>query len=153
MDPKKRPSHSAVTGVILGLCLGLLNAAGWTAFIRSSVPLDVELPGVYDPRPPQTQLKDGHYLVDLDTCSHCPRFALLNRGVLGGYAPIHYELLAALNAPALYATAGESLRFGVRIVRPMPFFLLSSLQWIALGYLAYWWRTKRLQRGEAKASG
>lgn len=121
----------------VGMCLALLNGAAWSAFLRSVTPLSAELPGVYAPPPESMRLAEGRLDVNLDTCADCPEYALLGKGVMGFYAPLHLKLLWWVNAPALWLAANETLRYGVRVVRPWLFFPLASLQWIVLGYVGY----------------
>lgn len=121
----------------VGACLALLNGVAWSVFLRSATPLSVELPGVYAPPPEAIRLEQGRLEVQLDTCADCPEYALLGKGVMGLYAPLHLKLLWWANAPALRLAAHETLRYGVRVVRPWLFFPLASLQWIALGYVGY----------------
>lgn len=109
----------------------VLNAVGWVWFVRSFVPLDVEMP----------ELRQAHATGEAPPV-HCPRFSLMNRGVAGGYAPIQFELLASTNAVPLFLAARETLPYGIRVVDPLLFAVFATLQWIGLGiaccYLWYW---------------
>src|SRR5687767_4564683 len=99
----------------IGLTLVLVNLAAWSLAVFLSQPLDEELPGVYQAWSPPT---GPGIAFESRSCSHCPRFALMNRAVL---APDHsppFQLLAATNLPALWVAGGERVRYGVLVVKP-----------------------------------
>lgn len=129
-------------GVGLGLLAAVLNGVCWVWFVRTFVPLDVELPEAFRQEEPATQEEDGDLVVRGDEfCMHCPRFSLMNRGVLGGYAPVHFELLALSNVIPLFLSARETLRYEIRVVNPVWFAIWASLQWIVGGIaVAYLWQ-------------
>lgn len=116
----------------LGIVLAVLNLLAWATFVRYAMPLETEFPGVRESSPVAPQ---GSQTYDLNTCSHCPMFALLDRGILGGYWALPYELLGYANLPALFLSSVERLRFGIRAVDPKLFFGLASVQWYVVGWL------------------
>jgi hypothetical protein len=124
-------------GLVVGVVLAALNGVAWAAFLHTATtPISVELPGVYGP-PPTMSSSEGRLDVGVEGCADCPSYVLLDRGVMSSWAPLHLKALWWANGPALWLASHERLRYGVRVVRPALFFVFSSLQWIAIGYVGY----------------
>ena len=120
-------------GLLVGVGLAALNAFAWLLYLQTAGPITTALPDLYGRAVPAI-VQPGGLQMGLDECADCPSYSLLNRGVMGGGTPAHGRLLSWANAPALRLASGERLRYGVRVVRPARFFVLSSVQWIVIGY-------------------
>lgn len=127
----------------VGIVLVVLNLLAWAAFVRSTPPLETELPGLTRP---EAVAEPGSQRFDLNACSHCPIFVMLDRGILGGYWSLPYELLGYANLSGLLLASRERLRFGIRVVDPRIFFALASLQWYVVGWVFQSWRRKLASR-------
>jgi len=133
----------------VGVVLAVLNVLAWVAFVRSTVPLETEFPGLTRSAP---LAEPGSQRYDLNACSHCPMFVMLDRGILGGYWSLPHELLGYANLPGLLLASRERLRFGIRVVDPRIFFPLASLQWYVVGWVFQSWRRKLVTRTQGNNS-
>lgn len=133
----------------VGIVLVVLNLLAWAAFVGSTLPLETELPAVTRP---ESVAEPGSQRFDLNACSHCPMFVMLDRGILGGYWSLPNELLGYANLPGLLLASRERLRFGIRVVDPRVFFPLASLQWYVVGWVFQSWRRKLATRTRGTSS-
>ena len=114
----------------VGLVLVVANLCAWGILLMTSPPIDQDLPDYASV--PRGSSGTG---LTFESCSHCPRYVVFNRGVLSGaYAP-YFELLGWANVAALRGAAGEQLRYGIRVVSPGPFLIYASVQWFLAGWL------------------
>jgi hypothetical protein len=147
----KRPVKSrSLRALLMGAGLASANLLAWAVAIEGSMPIDVELPGVYAGRPwedVQEEARKGVGVI-LDECVNCPRYAVLNRGVLGEDS-LSLALLGTANALPLWLGAERRLRYGVRWVEPGVFAVSASLQWLIVGACLSLYHSRRRRRQPA----
>jgi hypothetical protein len=130
----------------LGLALSGLNLIAWAVVVLSAPPLSAlsEILGPdLEPLPPEPGQLDGEH------CFDCPTLVAFGRAFGSTWDSVPVKLLIVANTPALRSSLGAPKRYGIRVVNPLVFVVLASVQWVLVGMAWGTW-TRRRRRVAAR---